>query len=165
VTAIRPRTKLVNRGEEFSAPRATLKRASEARPPEPLKGKSCLIIATQGLYQPLYHDVEDPRTIPKIHLFHFDGYVESPFDTPAVNVEKYLAEKKQHHERKMAKGPVAGMEIVGFCEMCKTRVPTGLDEPRATPRHQARLARLDWRALDALAESFQGEIQGVPLTH
>jgi hypothetical protein len=123
--------------------------------PEPLKGKACVVVSTQGSYQPLYQEFVDPRDIPKLHLFYFDGYSQSPYDVPAVNVDKYLGEKRMLRDRKRAKDAGDAVESVAFCEICKCRIKTTPDEHRASARHQTRVARLDWTGFDASAAAFE----------
>jgi hypothetical protein len=71
-----------------------------AAKPEPLKGKTGVVLSTQATYQPLWHELENPRDIPKIHLFFsfFEAFVQS---TSAGT--RYLIEKRQQIERKSAK--------------------------------------------------------------
>jgi hypothetical protein len=157
IVHLRSDAKVVNLREETgdaaTAP-STPRREGSAAVPEPLKGKSCVVISTQGSYQPLYHEFADSRSIPKIHLFYFDGYSQSPYDVPVVNVDRYLAEKQQLRDRKRTKDVGEAAETVVFCEICKTRIKTTPEEHRASTRHQTRVARLDWADLDGLSAFF-----------
>jgi hypothetical protein len=154
VVQVRSHTKVVNLQEEPEDWAAPSRLAGGFAAPEPLKGKACVVVSTQGSYQPLYHEFADPRQIPKVHLFYFDGYSQSPYDVPAVNVDKYLSEKRQLRDRKRAKDLLEAAETVAFCEVCKARIKTTPDEHRASGRHRARVSRLDWSALDAVIAAF-----------
>jgi hypothetical protein len=147
----RSHAKFVKLGEESSMSPALSKRSSEASLPEPLKGKTCVVISTQGSYQPLYHEFENPTLIPKIHLFYFEEYTQSPYDTPAVNVDRYLAEKKQLRERKRMKDPAQVAKMAMFCEICKSKIKGTFEEHRTSERHQRSVAHLDWTVLDSLS--------------
>jgi hypothetical protein len=126
--------------------------------PEPLKGKSCVIISTQGTYQPLWHEFENPRDIPKMHLFYFQEFVQSPFDIPPVNVHRYLIEKRQQIERKKAKDAEDADVAIAYCEICKQRIKDVDEDHRHSVRHVRRLERLDWTDLGALQEELNAEI-------
>jgi hypothetical protein len=150
-------SKIVEEGEDSSAPLSSQKKLNEVTIAAPLKGKTCVIIATQGSYQPIYHEFENSKDIPKIHQFYFEGYVQSPFDTPPVNVEKYLSEKKQLQERKRIKGTGGRREIIesmAYCEICRAKIKTPLNEHQKSERHQSRVLRLDWTALSDFAFTF-----------
>jgi hypothetical protein len=120
--------------------------------PEKLKGKTCVVISTQGSYQPLYHEFTDEKDIPRIHLFYFRAYSQSPFDIPPTNVPKYFLEKQQMRDKKRHKYLEECDTTVGYCEICKVKVKSPV-EHRRSDRHQRRVGRLDWSELERLRVS------------
>lgn len=134
-----------------SSPKAVLQKKTTfaTNEPEhtPSKGKSCIIIALTDEYQPIFHEWADPKEIPKVHLFHFENYTQSPFDVPPVNVPKYFAEKElmraKRHKKKLEEEEVAA----NFCEICRQKVKG--KEHRQSQRHQLRAAS-GWEELDEL---------------
>jgi hypothetical protein len=131
--------------------------AGDAAAPERLKGKVCVVTSTQGSYQPLYHEFVDAKQIPKLHLFCIDGYSQSPYDAPAVNVDKYLGEKRILRNRKRTKDLLDAAEAVRICEICKCRIKTTPEEHRASARHRTKVDRLGWTVFNATAAAFVAE--------
>ena len=119
----------------------------------PLSGKTCVVAPVNADYQPLYHNWQDPKEIPKVHMFYFEGYTQSPFDTPPVNVPKYLAQKEALREkRNQRKREQDGFEPT-VCEICRAKIKEA--GHRESHRHKSKvddlLAHGCWEELDRRA--------------
>jgi hypothetical protein len=121
--------------------------------PEPLKGTPCVVVSTQGVYQPLYHEFSGVRELPRIHLFYFDEYTQSPFDVPPTDVDRYLRDKSQFREQKKHKDVDDVAPMVIYCEICGVKIKS-LDDHRQSARHVANVPRLDWSGCDAFLDAL-----------
>jgi hypothetical protein len=157
VQEISPRDKMVRLPEDLWSGRRSLPRPSEqSDPPEPLKGKACIVMSMQGVYQPAYHEFAGVHDLPKIHLFYFDEYTQSPFDVPPINLDKYLRDKNQVREKKRHKEIDEVPPMVTYCEICRVRIKN-LESHRQSSRHIGNVARLDWGCLDPVLDALTRE--------
>jgi hypothetical protein len=99
-------------------------------------------MSMQGVYQPIYHQFAETRNLPKIHLFYFDGYTQSPFDLPLTDVDKYLREKNRLCEKKRHNEIDQLPPIVTYCEICRVRIKN-FDSHRQNSRHVTNIRRLN----------------------
>ena len=147
----------IDRDEEKSLqPNVLGMRMGDQKVMRPLSGKTCVVAPVNADYQPLFHNWQDPKEIPKIHLFYFAGYSQSPFDTPPVNVPKYFAQKEALREKRSKRKKEQDAVEPVVCEICRQKIKES--GHRASHRHQVKvddlIANGCWNELDRRAEEL-----------
>ena len=82
--------------------------------------RKCILISTQGKYQPSIYVFKQGEHSPRIHFFYFDKYTQSPFDIPPSNIQKYLMKQEETLITKEKKKFAHSSEEQNnkYCEFC-----------------------------------------------
>lgn len=122
--------------------------------------RKCILVSTQGNYQPSVYVFKRGEHTPRIHYFYFDGYTQSPFDVPPSNIQKYLMKKEETNASKDKKKLMNNSEEkkITYCDFChhKVKNPT---KHRMSERHKEKILSYDWKPLLELEEKYSSKIE------